>query len=29
MGATHLAPWIRDAIFQKWLKIDGYMLRGV
>ena len=29
MGATQPAPWIRDAIFQKWLKIDGYMLRGV
>ena len=29
MGATHPAPWIRDAIFQKLLKIDGYMLRGV
>ena len=29
MGATQPAPWIRDNIFQKWLKIHGYMLRGV
>jgi len=27
MGAA--APWICHVIFQKWLKIDGYMLRGV